>query len=346
MVILGAGASYDSVPEYPPPPATRAFGRERFESRPPLANELFLNTGLFKRSIDRFPDCHHIVPYLRDLPEDESVEQALEKLQAEAPRDSERYRQLAAIQYYLQFVIYECVNQWRGDAGPITNYKTLLDQLRRSRQHGEPVCVVTFNYDCMIEDALATVGVPINEIEGYIANDKFKIFKLHGSTNWAREVDAKTDLIGPRDQWQVGEEIRRQIGVVEISGRYRIVEGQTPISQIDRIPLFPAIAVPFETGKSFECPQDHLDCLKAILPDTRKALVIGWRGAEQHFLQLLKESFVNKIVPTLAVAESKAAADSTFEQFRRAKIPVTPEFASNGFSEFIVSRQAEKFLSC
>ena len=64
----------------------------------------------------------------------------------------------------------------RSETDPITNTPgagggesaiTLLDQLRRSRRPDEPVCLVTFDYDRMIERALGSVGVTIKTISLY-----------------------------------------------------------------------------------------------------------------------------------------------------------------------------------
>ncbi len=82
LVIFGAGASYDSVPARPP--SEPRYVRERLDCRPPLANELFLDSGPFAEGLSRFPECHAIVPYLRRVPPDQTLEHVLETLQAEA----------------------------------------------------------------------------------------------------------------------------------------------------------------------------------------------------------------------------------------------------------------------
>ena len=65
-------------------------------------------------------------------------------------------------------------------AGGVTNYKTLLDQLEHYRRPDETVCLVTFNYDTLLEDALPTVGLKVLEIADYISSDRYKLIKLHG----------------------------------------------------------------------------------------------------------------------------------------------------------------------
>jgi hypothetical protein len=103
--------------------------------------------------------------------------------------DPERLCQITAIRCYLHCIIWECEQEWRNVSRKITNYTTLLDQLRRSRINEEPVLLVTFNYDRMIEDALTSVDITIREFPDYIRNNSFKLFELHGSVHWGREIE-------------------------------------------------------------------------------------------------------------------------------------------------------------
>ena len=131
MVVFGAGASYDSVPSRPPNKFPRGTLDHR---RPPLANELFDDRPRFAAAMSKFQNCLPIIPYLHNLPEDGSVERVLERFQAEAESYPEGHRQLAAIRYYLHFMMWECERYWKEIAKGITNYKTLLDQVERRRK--------------------------------------------------------------------------------------------------------------------------------------------------------------------------------------------------------------------
>ena len=104
----------------------------------------------------------------------------------------------------------------------ITNYVTLLDQLRRSRPNNEPVLLVTFNYDRMIESALPSVGISISELPHYIENDAFKLFKLHGSVHWAREIENPITNLGERNVWQVANELINIAPDLKITDRFPI----------------------------------------------------------------------------------------------------------------------------
>ena len=337
LVIFGAGASYDSLP------SLRPSSGDSQASRPPLADELFSNRPIFAKTLTDFPDCYPIVPYLQAAPTG-TVEHTLEILEQEAETDPKRKQQMAAIRYYLQNAIGECERKWNGVTRGITNYLTLLDQLRLMRRPDEPVCLVTFNYDRMIERVLPSVGVTIKkDISEYIAHDAFKLFKLHGSVDWGREIDTPEIKVEKRDTREVARELIQKADQLTISTRYRLVDGRPIGASADGVALFPAIAVPVETKRQYECPDEHLECLRAYLPKITKVLLIGWRATEQHFLNLLRESLTSG-VPLYAVAADRQKAEEVLETIERADVRVAGRASEGGFSDFIVSREAEEFL--
>ncbi len=338
MVIFGAGASYDSVPSLPP----YSHPRSTLDCRPPLAEELFLDSSFFAEALSRFSDCHPIVPYLQNVPAGKTIEHTLETLRSEAETDPKRKRQLAAVQYYLHFMLWECERRWHDVTFGITNYVTLLDQLRRSCGAGDTVSIVTFNYDRMIESALLSIGVRMELLPQYISHDAFKLFKLHGSVHWGREVETPIDNVESRNVWQISRELIQRANELKISTRFHIVQ-EHPIGKIGDIPLFPAIAIPVETKEEFECPKDHLECLRTLLPTVTKILIVGWRGTEYNFLDLLKESLTEE-VPTLVVAEKKSAAEEVIDRMQEAGVQVIGELVHNGFTGFVVNREAEDFF--
>ncbi len=288
MVIFGAGASFDSVPSRPP---------EQYpdlEHRLPLANDLFADRKLFTETMTSFHEFIPLVPLLRRPPANLSVEGMLQQFQTEADRYPIRLRQLAAIQFYLHMVIWECQRYWQ-DVAKITNYATLLDQIELWRGKGgyESVCLVTFNYDTLLENALPFIGVRIQDIADYIGSKVYKIIKVHGSMNWARDVKTPIDNILNKNAWQVAHELieKAEFGL-ELTDTYRIVSSH-PIGTYDtapntRVPNYPALAIPVESKRDFACPGNHLDVLRECIPQITKVLIVGWRGVEAHFVELLR----------------------------------------------------------
>ena len=342
MVIFGAGASYDSVPSRPP--KIYNYRRDFLPSRPPLATELFLELDFFTQSLRQFPQCNPVVPYLRSIAPEVTLEHELEKLQEEGKTDPKRQRQMAAIRFYLHCGIWECEGLWNNVGRGITNYVTLLDQLRRKRPKNEPVLLVTFNYDRMIESALLSVDISISELPHYIQHDAFRLFKLHGSVHWAREIENPVTNIGERNDWEVARELIDRAPDLKITDRFRIVAGY-PIGKSDNnIPLFPAIAIPVETKRGFECPTDHLECLRTHLGKITKVLIVGWRATERHFLELLKKH-MTAVIHVQAVMGEKLDAEEVLHRIQGAGISLRGEASVDGFTEYVVSREAERFFS-
>ena len=74
MVIFGAGASFDSIPSYPP------LKESPLDYRPPLANDLFANRSFMANVVEKFEHCQAIIPYLRNQ-EGGSIERILQQFQ-------------------------------------------------------------------------------------------------------------------------------------------------------------------------------------------------------------------------------------------------------------------------
>jgi hypothetical protein len=183
LVIIGAGASFDSAISRPVP--------ERFENRhrPPLANGLFQERDVFKTAAHNHPHFMPIVHRLRLL-EGRGVEEVLEEIANEATTYSRRKIQLLAIRYYIKAAIDACISGWLRDVDESTNYRVLLDLIQQFKVDAEAVLLATFNYDCLLENALThELDYKFARIDDYAeSNRRFPLFKLHGSTDWAMVV--------------------------------------------------------------------------------------------------------------------------------------------------------------
>src|SRR5580704_6349841 len=97
LVIVGAGASFDSMSKMPLGTAPSYIETVR----PPLANQLFENREIFSQRLRAFPECHGLVPILREANENQSLESVLQRIQEQVETHPYRAIQLASVKYYL-----------------------------------------------------------------------------------------------------------------------------------------------------------------------------------------------------------------------------------------------------
>jgi hypothetical protein len=314
LVILGAGASYDSLPEKV---LNRITDEDQNNWRPPLARELFDDRASFGLILDGYPECAGLVWDLRRKLERGAVlETELEVLQEQATNYPRLYRELAAVRLYLQEVLWKCGTRWRELSHGVTNYADLLRRLDRWRHDNDrAVCIVSFNYDLLFDDAAtATLGLDLHSVDAYVADDKYKYVKLHGSVNWSRR--AFTD--SPQFPYLILNDDRARRATIDhaaelkMSGEYLLRSPEAVLSIVSSPPsiLFPAIAIPTQTKPEFECPPAHVRVLDSCLPQVQKILVIGWRGAEQTFLAKLK-TLPGMATPVLVVGDSEEGTRET-----------------------------------
>jgi hypothetical protein len=350
-VIFGAGASFDSAPTYPSGTAIPTGDQMNQYHRPPRANDLFQDRPIYAATMERFRECLPIVDRLRCL-KGETLEAALQDLQAEADHYPRGLRQLAAVRYYLQMIIAQGCAAWSSHTRGVTNYRRLLDQIERTHRPGEPVCIVTFNYDTLLEEALIDFDFDIRDFWDYTQRHAFyRIFKVHGSVNWAHILKNKIESDNATDPEVVAREWIRRAAELEFTDEYVLkpYNGQS-IAVIGGRPAFPAIAIPVERGKTFECPPSQIEELKTLLPRTSKLLVIGWRATEEHFLELLKVHAKAGVRPAnfhlRVVSGTQTDAEDARDRILRAIGRRTGDnytINSEGFTAFMQG-EAEKFL--
>jgi len=336
LVVFGAGASYDSVPHRPvDPPQWQPY-------RPPLANQLFDDRPLFVDAMRRFPQCQPVIPDLRNVSATAGVEQVLSRFESEAEGYPERHKQLAAIKYYLHYALWECERHWREEHNGITCYKSLLDQIEKWRHRAEErVCLVTFNYDTMLEEALREFfRLKLQHLDHYLLEHAgYVLIKLHGSVNWGREVSTSfapgtvptTDLL------------IESAARLQISSRYRIVNSFPMLVEGGQV-LFPALAIPVESKDSFECPDYHVKALRDSLSDVTKILTIGWRAKEADFLKMV-QTLGPRPRQLMIISGSETYAKETHQNLAGQGMGLSKlVLGQGGFSQLIRSRQVETFL--
>ena len=341
MVIFGAGASFDSSSTYTlgmvPSGATQT-DRDNDFNRPPLAKDLFANRPLFIEAVEAFPRCKTIVDKLRDpavTSGHASIEARLQEIEQQANTYPQAQQELAAVRGYLQLAITQCEIRWRGNTRGITNHLSLLREIQRIHRptNTEPACLVTFNYDTLLEDALAdpNIGLEIKHMDDYTQRPApFRLFKLHGSVNWGRVLEPRFPSTA-----------------LEPTDRLVLCDPSTMRSPDLNYDLFPAIAIPVEKKNVFECPSYMIDQLKGVLPHVTKIIAIGWRATEEHFLSLLKQHLKRGVYLTVVAKEQKEADDIRVRINRALpnNQPSSNSEAADGFTIFMRSGRLQAILA-
>lgn len=341
MVIFGAGASYDSAQAFPP--LSTLMHEYAGAWRPPLAKDLFLDREReFGDIVTKYPRLTRILPFLRSPSEERSVEQILESLQDQGRDYAERRRELASVRFYLCELLMKVTDAWSLRTNGVTNYAPLIDEILRLDKSGQEVCLVTFNYDLLLERALCTFPeFEMKPPEDFLfSHPKLKVFKLHGSVNWSRTVDTAGKVCSPG-------EIIEQADKLEPSARFVPVNAAlqwgNPYGSV-----FPAVAIPVQTKTEnhFECPLAHREYLAKMLPTITKILIIGWQAKEAHFLQMLRDN-LPKLTHAMVVGQHTPDSAEILTYFlRQIGKPGIPNtfYGEGGFTHFIVSQEGDEFL--
>ena len=284
------------------------------------------------------------------------MEQQLELYLDEASTDQERICQLLSVRYYLHDLFRMVSDEWLKHTTRVTNYATLIEQIRHLNTARELVCLVSFNYDLLLDHAINPSGINPQPLERpFEANPMFKLFKPHGSVGWARFLagpkGTRYGEVGPYDAAQMRvprlapEQLIEQAPQLKLSDEYVSASATDP-TEIFKFtqPIVPAIAIPVQTKTedTFEWPDSHRKYFEELLPEATKILIIGWQGKEAHFLNLLQEKLptggLTQITHLQVVGRDPGESQKIREQFtqqirRNVKKPYNGPTA--GFSHFV-----------
>jgi hypothetical protein len=340
MVVFGAGASFDV--RWQPRLQTAS------DAIVPLAGQLF--DPVYGRFAIQYPACQPLLKRLRAA--GANVEQELEKIRSEAIDQPFLGRQLEAVRHYLSALIENAEARCLQNLpDPVTNYIDLLEDIEdwRVRSHErERICLVTFNYDTLLDRACRTVlGLKLESLDAYIGEGDYLVLKLHGSVNWGEEVDHPGKESKGGDVAEANQLIDRA-GSYQRTGRYAMA-GQDLNGWG---PLRPAIAVPMatKTGDDFACPRSHIQALETMVPHVSRLVVVGWRGAEGHFHERWRRAARRKTVLHKAlVVDANESGAAQVEQTLKRELEVGSgvlwRSEATGFSTFVERSAVKSFLA-
>jgi len=250
--------------------------------------------------------------------------------------------ELAAIRFYIREIIAICGYAWQKASAGITNYNTLLGHIDRWRaRNNETVLLATFNYDRLLDDALAQhpIGLrPGYSLSAYVNRSDYKLLKPHGSVDWGMRTG--WHAINNEDDRQVVEHVIANIARIEVTNNYVVCGSSAVRTLVPGTPveaaILPAIAIPVREKSEFACPDDHLYTLEHALPSVTHVLCIGWRGAELQFL----DRFIKPLKSARfhIVAQSRDHAEQTTRTLSRWAEVRSEQFTSSmreGFSAFL-----------
>lgn len=346
-IIFGAGASYDFLPTYPSGDSSSNFLKQ---FRIPLADHLFENRSEFANIAKKLRRLVPILPELRNRSGNRSVEEVLEELRSlerNNPYWARRQRELAAVRFYLQQALWWSEVTMVEHSAGVSNYATLIRYVEEFRRSDEPIILITFNYDTLIERALSLHfdDFSFKAIGDYVRRPKYKLFKLHGSVNWGNPVpeDARLDV------HQAPEHIINAVIDLSDAINYQIddfVVMDEPRVVVEKWVCVPAISIPVQTKSHFSCPESWLSFLETLLEGVGNLLVIGWSGAEQHFLKRVVPVLNKNTDLTLTVvSDTEGSANETHARLGNEGLTTSRvRTYSGGFTNFIVSEDVKVFL--
>jgi hypothetical protein len=332
LVIFGAGASYDSVRDL-------ASYSLRPAQMPPLAAGLFGITDYTRAALSTYRDALPVVQRMRDLlPEGGDVEVELRKLLDEADTYPDRHRHMMGVRHYLKAVITQAQETVLSATAGGTNYVTFVDVLRQwQAKSGEDVACVTFNYDTLLETALASSFGTEYETPADYLNNPWQVFKPHGSVGWVQLFNAKSESYG----LPVHLDAIAHAALIEPTLNFAAAGGS--VTWYPQEVWAPALAIPVAEKSEFACPPAHLEALGTLMPEVTRLIIVGWRAREAHF-----RDWIGELVPghlsTLVVAEKPEAVRDTARNLPSAVVRNAVGFHNGGFSGLVRSPNLPRFL--
>lgn len=319
LVIVGAGASFDCLGSNIDPTNI---------ARPPLTQRLAAGTEDGRSLSLHYPDVQPLLSYLqlrleRRKPtenEPQTLEDALAEYLAR-PGANTKYH-VAAMRFYLRDLLWRAGSSVLQANGGITNYTPLVSRCYEwAEGRDRHACMISFNYDTLLESAcvgqFGRLGFHPADLASYIDNRYMSVLKPHGSVLWAWRypVDGvqggyAPNIVGYGEPDSIDRSVVFAAGAPQDSVPITLQAelGERVLSR----PALPALALPVTNKTSLVWPAEQDDYFTRVIPNGSfgRVLIIGWRAAEDHFLQLLGRLIIPE-AQFLVVTGSDEDADET-----------------------------------
>jgi hypothetical protein len=344
-VILGAGASFAVSND------SRVLSREADSFHPPLARSLFAPTfwGIRQR-------YRGAVVIGSELGSPEIMDAGAFDLEARLtgiarhpdPRNRRHFRDIPP---YLRDLLLACSAHHQDSPA---NYINLVRYLLEDQTH--EVLFVLLNYDTLLESALGLYDPDcrIQTLQDYVAQERQAlVIKVHGSTNWGLPLRAPWLKSTEQDLSRVLDALDPLDADLRLRDSLVLNDDSTrcPDWRLGETLLYPLLTAPLR-GKTFVCPEDHSEALRAFLADCHQFLVIGTSGLDEDLLEVLSECITGSAHhvtyvgrgPTIIEVQSRFEQSvNAFKQAgRRAKFQATT--FDCGFRDWTTKENVKAFL--
>lgn len=323
LVVFGAGASHDCLPEDVP------YG----DWQPPLTKDVFdLGNARYATIAGRYVGSVGVMDQVSKgliANRKSTLERELARMVKRSKTDDELEIGLLAVQFYLSQLFRDCSTGMLEAKGRLTNYARFVRRMEEWRaDHQEQSTYVTFNYDTLLDAALRERG-SLEEWGDYVRPHR-AYFKVHGSVDWAQRVEVTGNPIGHNPQAVIWAAPR--LNRVTQLDAWRIRPDPMVVDMDDAL-WGPAIALPVEDKDELVLPPEHLDILKERLRQVTRVLTFGWKARESEFMKLLK--MVPTGVPLHVLTASTTGVDEAAENLRKAGLDGPTTKTAMGFGEFV-----------
>jgi len=294
MIILGAGASFDSINL----DGNFIKNHPKGKWRPPLGKNLFSYQNEYSQIIKKYKGAEAIRSEVNLCSDIEDLFQEKYDL-SDSPNGSNYLLQIISVQFYLQELFYKISKEYI-DFGP-SNYDNLVAKAYKYIiETKEEILIVTFNYDFLLEESIEkNCNIKFNSLNDYISHN-IKLFKPHGSCNWFKTINVSERISGALqgtgipDYLYDPKNIDKTYEILNsLSSGFKIADNKydklKPDQRLRQL-IMPQILIPLRTKGEFVMPDSHLKKLANLLQYVNEILVIGWKAGENHFIQLLKEN--------------------------------------------------------